>query len=358
MPDEEPGAGHLVQLLQRQGRACGALGSPLYAGLLSRAAEDVLAGGPTALVLAGHEGDPEDAALPLRLLGAVHRLVLEGGAPGLAPYYPSAGGSPDAGDPWPGFAAVLREHAAEVRRGLGQAPQTNEVGRAGALIGGLLHVAARTGLPVRLVELGASAGLNLRADAFRILAGDGTAWGPPDSPVVLQGAWEGSPLPPVDAPLRVVERVGVDVAPLDPTTRDGELTLLSYVWPDQPARVQRLRGAIELARRMPAPVVRASAREFLARLELRPGAVTVLWHSIVWQYLSGEEQAISGEQVRRLAEQASPDSPFAHLALEPRPTADGEQKFLVSLALHPGAGERVLAVAHPHGLPTRWTAGA
>ena len=32
----------------------------------------------------------------LQLMGAVHRLVLEGRAPELARFYPSAGGTPDA----------------------------------------------------------------------------------------------------------------------------------------------------------------------------------------------------------------------------------------------------------------------
>jgi hypothetical protein len=76
---------------------CDALGSPLYAGLLRHAADDLLAGGPTAAVLDGHLTDPGRSALALRMLGGVHALVLTGHAAELAEFYPSAGGGADPG---------------------------------------------------------------------------------------------------------------------------------------------------------------------------------------------------------------------------------------------------------------------
>ena len=66
--------------LRRQARACRLPGSPLYAGLLERSAADAEDGGPAWTVLAGHETDPPGSALTLRLMGAVHRLVLQGRA--------------------------------------------------------------------------------------------------------------------------------------------------------------------------------------------------------------------------------------------------------------------------------------
>ena len=63
---------------------------------------------------------------------------------------------------------TLADHGEQLRAWLGHPPQTNEVGRAAALLGGLRHVAAEAQLPIRLIEVGASAGLNLRADHFRV----------------------------------------------------------------------------------------------------------------------------------------------------------------------------------------------
>src|SRR5947208_1364179 len=82
--------------------------------------------------------------------------------------------------------------------------------------------------------VGASAGLNLRWDRFRYEA-RGLTWGPADSPVRLCSYNSDVPLP-FDVDARVVDRAGCDAAPVDPTTEDGRLTLLSYVWPDQPHR--------------------------------------------------------------------------------------------------------------------------
>src|SRR5262245_23523852 len=87
----------LVAQLRWQASACAELGSVFYAELLLRLADDAAAGGPTARVLAGHEDDPFDSILALRLLGPVHRRVLSGHEPRLAAHYPSAGGDGDAG---------------------------------------------------------------------------------------------------------------------------------------------------------------------------------------------------------------------------------------------------------------------
>jgi hypothetical protein len=99
----------VARRLRRQARACHALGSPLYSYLLERSADDAEAGGPAWSVLEGHESDPPGSALALRLMGAVHRLVLEGRAPSLAMHYPSAGGEPR--DAWPAFEPRSRSTA-------------------------------------------------------------------------------------------------------------------------------------------------------------------------------------------------------------------------------------------------------
>src|SRR4051812_10732155 len=148
----------------------------MYAELLRGLADDLEAGGPTARVLSGHEDDPGPSGLALRLAGSVHRLVLAGTAPELATYYPSAGGI------WStsGVSAVvdlLDRRADDVRPLLDQPPQTNEVGRSAALLGGLLQALARHPLPVRLFEIGASGGLNLLADRFRCTDALGRVWG-------------------------------------------------------------------------------------------------------------------------------------------------------------------------------------
>ncbi|MEV5574828.1 DUF2332 domain-containing protein [Spirillospora sp. NPDC052269] len=338
--------------LLAQAATCDKGGSPMYAELMRRAAADV--DGPVAAVLSG---GPETGRC-LRLLGATHRMVLSGRAPDLAAHYPTAGGTADPLAAWPAFRALVADRPDEVRAAMAGDPQTNEVGRAAPLVGGLLAIMAAIGeRPVRLLEVGASAGLNLRADQYRYesdgSSGVGPAFGPDDSPVVLRGCWGGSP-PPLSAGLTIVERTGCDLAPVDPVA-DG-VRLLSFVWPDQHERVARLRGALEVAARVPATVVRADAAEFLADLAPRAGVVTVVWHSVMWQYLSPAQQARLTAAVERAGAAATPDAPVAHLYLEQADDADFHSLPVLTLRLWPqGGGERhVLADTPHHGVPIHW----
>jgi hypothetical protein len=326
----------------------------MYSDLLARVAEDIAAAGPCAHVLRGHEDDPGPAALALRLLGSVHRLVLSGRAPALATYYPSAGGDWQPEQAWPEFRATVDAQEEAVRALLDQPPQTNEVGRSAALAGGMLRVAERFRLPVRLLEIGCSAGLNLRADRFCYHAGSGHSWGHPESPVQLADAWQGV-LPPMQAPLEVVERHGADVAPIDPLSVEGRLTLMAYVWPDQPGRFARLRGAIDVAARIPAFVQRRDAVSFVQAIELQSGSTTLLWHSVMWQYLPRSDQQAVTERVEELGSQATADKPFVHLFLEPtRRRAGSPHEFLVVATSWPGGERRTLGDAHAHGIPVTW----
>lgn len=344
----------LVEAFRTQAAACGDLGSPMYAELLGHIADDLASGGRvTASALVGHENDAGPSALALRLVGSVHGLVLAGEAPALAAYYPTKGGTWNLDRAWPEFLSLLTDRADDVRRLLASAPQTNEVGRAGALIGGLLR--AKVDLPVRLFEIGASGGLNLRADAFHYVDDAGRSWGDSDSPVVIDPAWAGLPLD-LGQAVTIVERSGCDVSPVNPLADGGRLTLSAYVWPDQPARHERLRGAFELARRIPARVDAVEAATFVDALELSDGHATVLWHSVMWQYVPRDQQRRVTRRLATLGAEASARRPLIHLYAEPvRRSPEADHEFLVCLERWPGPGEReILGRLAPHGVPTIW----
>ncbi|WP_112236976.1 DUF2332 domain-containing protein [Kribbella monticola] len=342
----------VVEAFQLQAQECEELGSPMYADLLRRIVDDLELGGVSTKVVAGY--DPAQYGLALPLLGAVHRLVLTGEAPELAAFYPSVGGSWDPVLGWEAFEQVLQSRGGELRAQLLQAPQTNEVGRSTALYGGLLQLFEAVPLPVRLFEIGSSAGLNLRADHFRYNLADGTGFGPASSPVQLADAWSGRALTP-HPELRIAERVGSDIAPVNALSSDGELLLTSYVWPDMTARLERLRGAIEIARSVPADVRREDAVSFLRALELSEGHVTVVWHSVMWHYLTLSEQRAADEALDALGQRATASAPLARLSLEHRRrTPDAPVEPLVVLQLWPGGEPRILGHTSAHGAQTVW----
>jgi hypothetical protein len=204
-----------VDRMRSQADYCRSSGSPLTADLLEGTVDDLSTGGAVAELLAPLADDPPDSAPSLRFAGALHRLVLERRAPALAVHYPSVGGTP--GDVWPAARRTVEGHLAALHELVRRPVQTNEVGRSSALLGGLLHVVAHTGLPVRLLEVGASGGLNLHVDRYRHDVTPGVLLGDPASPVVLDAPWQGAP-PPYDLPLQIAERLGCDPEPLDPTS--------------------------------------------------------------------------------------------------------------------------------------------
>lgn len=353
-PDvDAPATTRLAWLLAAQANACEVMGSPLYAELLRSAARDAEAGGPVAGLLAGQVTGGRSDALALRLMAAVHRLVLSGRAPALAAHYPSAGGSGETAGAWEAFREVLAAER-ETLAGLVQLPcQTNEVGRCAALAWGFLE-ASRSGLPLRLLEVGSSAGLLLRWEHYRY-GGAGAAFGPPDSPVDLSGLWA-QPPPALDgtrAPdVSVAERRGCDLAPVDPTSPEGRLALRSSVWADQRARFERLEGALAVAEGVPATVDRARVRDWLPRqlVEPVPGVATVVFHSVVEEYLDARERAVLHNTVAAAGARATTAAPVAWLSLEPITEL---RHHGIRLRRWPDGDERVLAVCGAHGHDVR-----
>jgi hypothetical protein len=327
---------------------CERLGSPLYADLLRHGAEDVESGGPLWEVLRERAEEPEEFYSPLRLMGSVHRLVLQGRAPALAPHYPSVGGRPGPGT-WEAFRATVADRKEELVGLLSIPPQTNEVGRSASLLGGFLELAAARSLPLRLLEVGASAGLNLRWDRYRYES-RGWAWGDAASPVRFVDVFEGDSAPPRPG-VHVVERSGCDLEPIDPRSEDGRITLLSYVWPDQMGRIARLRAALRVAAGVDATIDRAEAGAWLqGRLE-RPagGAITVVFHSVVLGYVEEEARRSLIRTLEAAGGRATQEAPLAWLSME-----RAGDRFEVRLRTWPGGKERLLAVSGPHGPPVRW----
>jgi hypothetical protein len=317
--EEEDGREAVARRLRRQAEECRRLGSPLYDELLVRAADDVAAGGDLWELLRGHQSDPPHSALALRLMGAVNRLRLRGE-------------EPQAFATWDAFEEVCGRRQRALRELVRLPVQTNEVGRGAALRVGFAAVARATAKPLRLLELGASAGLNLNWDRngdvgrhFR--------------------AGHGKVAPPR---VEIASREGCDTTPVDASTPEGRETLLAYVWPDQEARIERLEAALAVAAEHPVTVDAESAPDWAARklAAPAPGLATVVFHSVFFFYLSPADRDRLRATIAAAGERATAEAPLAWLRLE----GPGELAEL-RLTLWPGGGERLLARAGYHGDP-------
>ncbi len=263
--------------------------SPLYARLCRRIAADT-----EVLTLAATA--PPDQPTPNLLLAAVQYLLLNGVEHPLATFYPGIAVSPDTThDPYPSFRSFCLEHAEALRPLLAtRLVQTNEVSRCACLLPafGLVAQQAKTE-PLSLIEIGASAGLNLLWDRYRYGYGDGKYYGAANSPVYLRCALHGMRTPPFPSHLpSIVFRVGLDLNPIDIGNADEVLWLRALIWPEHHERVTRLQQALEVARQEPPLLLAGDALTLLPDVIAKVPANTTLciFHSFTLNQFSPEQR--------------------------------------------------------------------
>jgi hypothetical protein len=346
----------IVRALELQAAACTALGSRFSATLLERAAADAAANGSVAGLFS--PWDRVDvrsliaSAVALRWLGALHELALSGEAPGLSATYPGKDRAGDAEKAWTEILDATRDHVPRLAAFMAHEPQTNEVRRSACLLPGFLKIAEITGLPLRTLELGASAGLNQLWYQYHYELGPSAQWGDPNAYVRLETDWRGPP-PPLGAAIKVIDRRACDRKPVDLADPVARQRLKAYVWPDQIDRLDRLETAIAVATDTGVHVEEEDAVSWTLRhASPIPDAVTVVFHSVFIQYMPSESQAALVETINRHGAQATPTAPLAWLRMEP--PANNPAAMELRLTLWPGGEERILAMTHPHGAWVEW----
>ena len=327
-----------------QSQACADLGSPFMGQLCRLLGERLSATSALTKRLFDWKGDvgPRGDSVPLRLCGALHALRLSGDET-LGAVYPPHRANDDA--LWQAVAATLANHAQTIDTFINSPPQTNEVRRASALITAAHVIADHFPNPLRVSELGASAGLNLNWDQFALCIGDKTL-GAKDADIVLRPDWRG-PMPKPPMP-HVVERRGVDLNPVDPAT--DSLRLRAYHWPDQPERMALTTAALALPH---APVDQADAVDWLAaRLPHVSGQTHIIYTTIAWQYFPPEKQQIGLAMIEAAGANATQESPLAFVQMENDGGPDGAA---LTLRLWPDDLTLNLGRVDFHGRWVNWT---
>ena len=339
---------------------------------------------------------PETQRRPSLLFAAVNSILAEHPDAELASYYPIHGGRRAAdGLLVPSFSAFCVDHRDGLVRLLRErSTQTNEIRRCVALRLGLEHVQRRRPGPLALVEVGASAGLNLRFDRYRyrltgIDAHDAhdvrdahDAPGDAASPVAVScdvrggasGASGAGVLGEVPA---VTRRLGIDRDPIDLRDADARAWLEAFIWPEDVDGLAVLRSAVALALATPdlaASVVPGDATADTARLlaELPGDEPVAVFTASLLSYLSADARAAFVAQLDEAAAcrpvawvfaeapglLATTDLEVAALA---GPLARRNSLYAIGAGLRGGTGrrdarhDRLLALADPY---LRWLAPA
>ena len=349
-------------------------GGIIYPEICRQVADDVR-------VLSLLDGAPLPQRRPLLLLAAVHYLLLSGVEDPLADYYDTVAevqGRPyvrPEGSVTEAFTGFCETYRAELEDLIAtRTTQTNEVGRCSSLLPGLCHIAAlhRWDVPLSLLDLGTSAGLNLLFDDYSYTYGsaaDGSILtaGDDRSAVAIDCSARDDvqSLPVLDPPL-MGDRVGLDLSPVDPFSDDAARWLLACQWPDNPIRFSRLRAALSNVRGSPHPP-RLERGDML--IDLRRVVATidettplVIFHSWVAAYLDEDEQRALTADIREIGL----DRPVHHLYCEspfetpglPTPASpvprEGPDLATTLVHIGPSGEPERLADTHPHGYWIRW----
>lgn len=332
-----------------QAMYCDMFGSPFTAQLIRRISEDYEQGGPIASLLANWNTNPRADALALRLAGYFHNAVLVNRDPELAAHYSSSVANWTIEDIWPLARALLEREPNTAAAFIRSAPQTNETRRSIALLAAFLYFAETWKDEIDMLEIGASAGLNLNWDLFTYKT-KSWAWGV-EGPVQIDTDWHGPPPPIADIAVR--NRAACDLNPLDISDEAQRLQLRSYVWPDQPERLARFDGAVALARETGVTVERADAAEWLSqRLSARAqDAATIVYHSVFLQYPPREARDAIIDAIESAGARATERAPFAWIRLEPEALTDGIEnspRMVVDITTWPGAERRIIGYTDGH----------
>ena len=304
--------------------------------------------------IGGWAGYPLRDAMPLRVAGGLHHLVLSGADSRLEPVYRGLLTEQDAIDAIVADLAVRFD--APLLPWLDHPPQTNEAGRSALVMAGLLWLSERLGPKFALHEIGASAGINTMMGRYHYDLG-GVEAGPSLSRMKIVPEWRGAP--PLDAPVEIVAVKGCDLKPVDLTDPEQALRLKAYVWPDASERMTRMDAAIALAGIASPDLVRADAADFVRDMlaaQQQEGVTRVLFQTVVWQYLPEATQVAITAMMEEAGRQATRERPLAWVTMEPR-LATFRHELCVRLwgGDDEGAdGPVLLARAHPHGTWIEW----
>lgn len=293
---------------------------------------------------------------PNMLFAAIQYLLLNDVKHPLRQHYPRLATSPTSqsavGHTFKNFCRQYREAIVELlatRR-----TQTNVVQRSSCLFAGLSLVTHNTpGQDLCLVDLGASAGLNLNVDVYSHWYYQGNSVlfraGNPESAVRLQTEVRGSECPPSIQDVSISGKVGIDLNPIDVCDPDSVLWLQALVWPEHHERFEQLNRAIDLIHSNPVTLIRGDAAEQLKDvIKSVPSDQALVVCSTISEYQFSQE---TRDEIYAILVSASKTRPIWRLSME------GAPESLLALARYKN-GTRdqssVLAKCSPHGLWIEW----
>lgn len=305
------------------------------------------------------EVDPGQPA-PNVLFAAVQDLLFEDAqssreAEALSAFYPAVSGGriPDR-SPWEPFRNFCLAHAQDLlpklRTGRTQTCVVHRCAVVLPALAALPRIEENDGR-IALLEIGPSAGLNLRLDHYRYDYGGGLVWGDPEARPILRCEVRGDFPPPIPGKLEVVARRGMDVHPIDLEDPEEIRWLRALIWPEHAERARVMIEALALAKSVPAQIEKGDATceiaELIHRLPTNAARVLFATH-VIYQIPREGRLAMLGQ----IAE-ASRETPVDLIIVESTGRGDSHIDWF-SFANGQRTSRTTLGSADSHGRWIEW----
>jgi hypothetical protein len=305
-------------------------GSPLYAALVEVVADD-----PELMRVINRI---EHLPPPNLLFAGVQYLLMEDDDDPLAKFYPSLVPDPETPEGvGPSFRRFVLEHEERlVEIGNTRFTQTNECRRCVSLLPMVMMAPFET---FHLIDVGASAGLNLAIDRYGYRY-DGVQWND-EAELVLEADWRGEPVEFHE--IEILGRTGLDLDPIDPSDESACRWLDALIWPEHVERRARLRSALKLVSTLDIEMVAGDATDTLPRcLEALPSGDPVI---IMSSFTLGQFDQPQRELLEGIVSAARSDRPVHRISMDILEKTDDWAQLMVD----DGSGARIVGQAHPHG---------
>lgn len=277
----------MCQWFQRFGGQAAA--SPMYQFLSTQVSQDV------ELIELAKDADPRQPA-PNLFFAAVHFLLMQNSSEELSRHYPSFGGSFTGSEvvfaSFKRFCLKFRPQISQILKT--RLVQTNEVQRCALLLPAVHFVSQNAGnSQIALVDVGASCGLNFLMDRAFIKYTDGQSLGPKSSALQLCCESKGVQFP-KEGNVKIVDRIGVDLNPINLLSETERQWNLALIWPDQIERIERFKSALQILDSTPITFVKGNGNEVLPQIasNVSRDHLLCVMHSFTLNQFSKEDREV------------------------------------------------------------------
>ncbi|MGI2293266.1 DUF2332 domain-containing protein [Paenibacillus sp. GXUN7292] len=247
--------------------------------------------------------------VPNLFFGAVHYLLLKENKHELKEYYRSIVNKPKAaGTAFPYFKDFCQTNKHEIIQLLkNKLVQTNEVRRCSYLYPAFCYIYEKTNMPLALIEIGTSAGLQLLWDKYGYFYNSGNQiYGNNLAQLIIESKFDETGLPFLlkESP-PVNTRIGLDLHVNDLNNADDYLWLKSLIWPEHTERFATFEKACHRLKQQSLKLIEGNGVKLLTEMAstIPRDSVLCVFHTHVANQMPEDDKYELIEHIKKLGDE-------------------------------------------------------